>query len=360
MSDNKDIEKRLASALNAAAPDMLDDLMAELGLNEAPEPSMKERLADDTQKEFKSVKPRRRNLRSLVSIAAALVLMAGVGTVWRNLDRTVMAVVDLDVNPSVELSINNKEKIIEARPVNEEGKAILDEMDLKGTDIKTACNAIVGSMLMKGYLNDQSNSILLSVSSSDPAKGHAIEEQLAGSISTNMGDSTVSAAVMGQYVESDDELEAFAEKNGISEGKAWLIRKLLSSGNSKMTEESLLALTTQELMVLSQERNVQSDTVYGKANTGDYVGYEAALDTALKDAGFDKSQVTGTEVEMDCENGVIVYEVEFKNGGIEYEYEIDASTGRIVNSRQDADDADDDDDDDHDDDDDDLYDRDDD
>ena len=107
---------------------------------------------------------------------------------------------------------------------------------------------------------------------------------------------------------------------------------------------------------------MQSDTVYGKANTGDYVGYEAALDTALKDAGFDKSQVTGTEVEMDCENGVIVYEVEFKNGGIEYEYEIDASTGRIVNSRQDADDADDDDDDDHDDDDDDdddLYDRDD-
>ena len=30
MIDNNEIEKRLASALNAAAPDMLDDLMAEL------------------------------------------------------------------------------------------------------------------------------------------------------------------------------------------------------------------------------------------------------------------------------------------------------------------------------------------
>ena len=46
MIDNNEIEKRLASALNAAAPDMLDDLMAELDLNEKQEPSMKEKLAD--------------------------------------------------------------------------------------------------------------------------------------------------------------------------------------------------------------------------------------------------------------------------------------------------------------------------
>lgn len=342
MIDNKDIEKRLASAINDAAPDMLDDLMAELGLNEAPEPSMKERLADDTQKEFVRVKTRGRNLRTLISIAAAFVLMAGVGTVWRNIDRTVLAVVDLDVNPSIELSINSKQKVIEATPVNEEGRDMLEDMDLKGADVRVACNAIVGSMVMKGYLNDEANSILLSVSSDDAAKGHEIEEQLSGYISTHMSDSTITPAVLGQYVEGDDELKAFAAENGISTGKAWLIRRLLETGANKMTEESLLGLSTQELIVLGQERNVQSDTVYGKANTGSYVGYEAALAAALSDAGLDSSQVSGTEVEMDCENGVIIYEVEFHHGGREYEYNIVASTGEILSSGEDIDDDDDD------------------
>ena len=37
MIDNKEIEKRLASAFDAAAPDMLDDLMAELKLTPTSE-----------------------------------------------------------------------------------------------------------------------------------------------------------------------------------------------------------------------------------------------------------------------------------------------------------------------------------
>ena len=55
MIDNNEIEKRLASALNAAAPDMLDDLMAELDLNENPEPLMKEKLADDEHDRYKKL-----------------------------------------------------------------------------------------------------------------------------------------------------------------------------------------------------------------------------------------------------------------------------------------------------------------
>ena len=57
---------------------------------------------------------------------------------------------------------------------------------------------------------------------------------------------------------------------------------------------------------------------------------------------------------MDCENGVIIYEVEFDTGGIEYEFDINASTGEVINSGRDAKDYDDDHDDNHDDDDDDW------
>ena len=362
MIDNNDIEKRLASAFDAAAPDMLDDLMAELNLNEQHEPAMREKLADGSEERYKKSAVRSRGFRQLMSIAAALVLVIGGVTVWRNAQQKVFAVVDIDVNPSIELSINKNDKVVEARPVNDDGMAILAGMDLKGSEVKAACNAIVGSMLMKGYLNDQSNSLLVSVSAEDETKGHEIEEQLSDSISMYMDDSAVATAILGQYVAGDDELRAFAEKNGISFGKAWLIRRLLESGNSKMTEESLLALSTQELIVLSQERKVSSDNMRGTAYTGKYVGYDAALDAAVAQAGVDKLQISNADVEMDCENGIIIYEVEFDYAGNEYEYEVDAATGNIVTTGSGADIDDDDDDDRYDiddDDDDDRYDADD-
>ena len=353
MIDNNEIEKRLASALNAAAPDMLDELMAELDLNEKPEQSMREKLADSEQDRYKKSFVRSKTFRALVSCAAAFILMIGGFTVWKNANEKVLAVVDLDVNPSIELSINGKEKVVGATAINEDGKAILDGMDLKGSDVKTACNAIVGSMLTKGYLNDRSNSILLSVSSGDPEKGQEIETELSDYINSYANGSAVSTAVMGQYVDADDELKAFASKNGISAGKAGLIRRLLDTDGTRMTEDALLSLSTQELIVLGQERKVSEETMYGEAYTGDYIGYESALEAALSHAGLDSTQVSGAEVEMDCENGVIIYEVEFKHGGQEYDYEIAASTGEIIQSEKDIDDDADeeaDDDDDHDDD----------
>ena len=356
MIDNNEIEKRLASALNAAAPDMLDDLMAELDITEKPEPLMRDKLAEDGQDRYKKAAVRSRTFRTLISCAAALILMVGGVTVWKNINEKVFAVVDLDVNPSIELSINGKEKVVAAKAVNEDGEAILTDMDLRGSDVHVACNAIVGSMLTKGYLNDKSNSLLLSVSAGDSGKGHEIEERLSDGISSYLNDSTVSAAILGQYVEDDDELEDFAERNGISIGKAGLIRNLLATGGQKMTEESLLSMSTQELIVLGQERKAEGGTIRGTASTADYIGYENALAAALADAGLDSSQIIGQEVEMDCENGVMIYEVEFTYGGQEYEYEIDASTGQIVSSEKDTADDDDDhdgDDDDHDDDDDD-------
>lgn len=349
MIDNKEIEKRLASAFDAAAPDMLDDLMAELKLAETPEPQMREKLADEGQDRYKKAVVRSRGFRTLISCAAALIMVIGGLSVWSNINRSVMALVDLDVNPSVELSINSKEKVIGAKAVNAEGEDILADMDLKGSNVNVACNAIVGSMMTKGYLNDHSNSVLVSVSAKDAAKGHMIEESLSNGINAYMDDSAVSGAILGQYVEDDDELEDFAEQNGISLGKAWLIRNLLETGGQKMTEESLLALSTQELIVLSQERNAYGGTLHGTAYTGEYIGYENALAAALADAGVDASQVSDPDVEMDCENGAIIYEVEFKYGGQEYEYEVDAVTGSIVKSEADADDDSDDDADDDDD-----------
>ena len=369
MTDRK-IEEYLAQAISKNTPDMLADLLRDIDRIEEPlavkaeEPGKvweEVRAAkNDAPAHKNNGKAGRRSLRAVMSIAAVFVLLIGGVGVFNHMNmQSTYAVVGLDVNPSVELTINKDEVVTEAIAVNEEGEDIINDMDLRDTDVNIACNAIVGAMLKKGYLTNTSNSVLVSVRATDAARGREIEKKLAGDLNSYLGNSSVAASVLGQYVEEDDELEAFAEANGISEGKAWLIRNLLATGSTKMTEESLLKLSTQELILLAQERNAGTDaaasyTSYGTADTSKYIGKDKAADAALAAAGVSRSQASGIKVEYDSDNGIIMYEVEFTAGGIEYEYDIDAVTGKVISYESEADDNDDhddidDDDDDHDD-----------
>ena len=61
-----------------------------------------------------------------------------------------------------------------------------------------------------------------------------------------------------------------------------------------------------------------------------------ALRIAMAHAGVEN--VTDTETELEVEHGVIVWKVEFKSGGFEFEYEIDAKTGKILDYEKEIDD----------------------
>jgi len=69
-----------------------------------------------------------------------------------------------------------------------------------------------------------------------------------------------------------------------------------------------------------------------------YIGDQAALDIALGDAGFAAADVTELEVELDYDDAVVHYDVNFKQGGMEYDYDIDATTGSILSSSSEVDD----------------------
>ena len=60
------------------------------------------------------------------------------------------------------------------------------------------------------------------------------------------------------------------------------------------------------------------------------IGHAKAKSIALNHAGVDANTVYDMNIKMDTENGAIVYEVEFKSGNKEYDYEIDAATGAIL------------------------------
>lgn len=75
--------------------------------------------------------------------------------------------VSLDVNPSIQLQVNSKERVLSADALNDDAQVILEGMDLKGTQLNVAVNAIVGSLLQHGYLDKISSAILISVEDQD-------------------------------------------------------------------------------------------------------------------------------------------------------------------------------------------------
>ena len=64
---------------------------------------------------------------------------------------------------------------------------------------------------------------------------------------------------------------------------------------------------------------------------------EEARDIALNHAGFQKSQVKRLEIEYDLDDGVPEYSVEFYADGWEYDYEIHAETGKILEHHKERD-----------------------
>ena len=65
------------------------------------------------------------------------------------------------------------------------------------------------------------------------------------------------------------------------------------------------------------------------ADSGD-IGYAKAKSIALNHAGVSESKAYDMDIELDDEHGKLVYEIEFKSGNMEYDYEIDASSGAIL------------------------------
>jgi len=60
------------------------------------------------------------------------------------------------------------------------------------------------------------------------------------------------------------------------------------------------------------------------------IGYAKAKSIALNHAGLSENQAYDMDIELDDEDGKLVYEIEFKSGNMEYDYEIDAASGTIL------------------------------
>ena len=86
------------------------------------------------------------------------------------------------------------------------------------------------------------------------------------------------------------------------------------------------------------ETTKPSDQKPDPSGTAQDIGHAKAKSIALNHAGVSENEAYDMEIELDDEDGMLVYEVEFKSGNMEYDYEIDAASGAILKHEAEIDD----------------------
>ena len=401
---NEKMEQRLAAALEKTAPNDANGVLSRC----------EERKG--TVIPMTTKKTTKRRWTSLIAACLAVMLLGG-GLFYQRAN-AVASVVSLDVNPSIELKVNRSEKVLVCTPLNEDAKAILADMgngaDLKGAKLDVAVNAIVGSLVRNGYLDSISSAIMISVEDKDAARAEKLQRELTSAVDGVLQTSEAKASVLTQTLTQDAAREQQARENNISTGKTALVNRVLAI-NPSLKFDALAKLSVEELKDLAEagapampigkdaaacaaeqyagttaldsvtaeidseldespaHYEVELHTAWGEfeylvdaytgkvlsgqkdllatAPVGDAtakpsapsgavqdIGHAKAKSIALNHAGVSENEAYDMEIELDDEDGTLVYEVEFKSGNMEYDYEINAASGAILKHEAEIDD----------------------
>ena len=332
----KEIKRKLNKMVVNSTPNVLDDVLAKCE---------SENLLKKKEIKMKEKQKNRFLIPKLAGALVVIIVCIGGLVLFRNQNRVYDSIINFDVNPSIELKIDNDREVISAIALNDDGMKVLDNMDLDDVSLNVAVNAIIGSMLKNGYLTVSENSILVSVKNKDVDKANALKEEISNDISAILNASSINASILSQAYDDDANAQNLAAENNISEGKARLISNIISSNitDSKgnlYTFDTLKDLSINELNLLVSSKNatVKDTQKTGEASSSSYITRDSARDIAINAAGVSLDNIRALEVELDADDGRLVYEVEFKSGDSEYDYEIDARSGEIIKKHVEIDD----------------------
>lgn len=98
--------------------------------------------------------------------------------------------------------------------------------------------------------------------------------------------------------------------------------------SNKNTKRKLFVAVTAGMVALSLMIGPVSS--FANSAKGKFIGEAKAKQIALKNAGLKESEVSFVKTGLKFDDGRYEYDVEFHKGNVEYDYEIDAKTGKIV------------------------------
>ena len=171
---------------------------------------------------------------------AVFFLAAGIGGVYSYQNLMVDSIVDMDVNPSFELKINKKDRVLSFVPLNEDAVQAAEGHTYKDWNIEEAVKDLYRIMEEKAYLTDDRKTVLISV-------------ELSACIRKTAEESKRTVHIVTQEKKKDGALDQTALNYHISSGKLQFIR-MMTAAYPDLDEMTLSRMSMEELYRIIFER----------------------------------------------------------------------------------------------------------
>lgn len=184
---------------------------------------------------------------------ALFFLAAGIGGVYSYQNLVVDSIVDMDVNPSFELKINKKDRVLSFVPLNEDAVQAAEGHTYKDWNIEEAVKDLYRIMEEKAYLTDDRKTVLISVENKNPTRVNQLQSQLSACIRKTAEESKRTVHIVTQEKKKDGALDQTALNYRISSGKLQFIR-MMTAAYPDLDEMTLSRMSMEELYRIILER----------------------------------------------------------------------------------------------------------
>ena len=273
-------ERQINDHIRRAASAMTPEYAEELWKKPVEKADGDAWFLDGTKQKRK--RPLRRYMRwtALAAACFAIVFIS-----WFQLFHMTDATVYLDVNPSVSVDVNRMGRVLDTAADNEDGRILLDQMNLKNADIDAAMNALLSSMVRHGYLSRAQNTLLLSVSGRNEKRTEALRQRISSDAEQALSTLLGQGIILEQNVDPDEAADEISEHYGITPGKAVLILKLLKDQPSWDLKE-LAGMPMTDLIRSCQTAGIDISHYLGES--GEVIGdLNSLLDQDERDSDDD-------------------------------------------------------------------------
>lgn len=178
----------------------------------------------------------------IAAAAAAMLLVVARGTYIYS---SPYGVVSLDVNPSIEYTINRLDKVLYVNGVNDDGKNILDNLDgdkLINMSIEKAVDITIDQIESEGYFaGEDRNYVVVAANTIQETHTDKLVNKLDGSLTNNQKVKPIAMKA------SDDDLTAAREK-GTSPGKMMIVENLDSVSAESIDKDEWLGKSVADIV----------------------------------------------------------------------------------------------------------------
>ena len=185
-----------------------------------------------------------------------------------NLAVKTLSYVTLDINPSIELAVDENDMVVDSITLNEDADIAYSDLDLVGQNIDSATGMIVDTAIELGYITEISdtNAVDVTTYTEDETRREKLNKNIANKLNSHFETRKIYALVVENGL--DDELKTKADSYGIPYGKMLLVARAMKL-DSTLIESDLVKLSVKDIQskiktqAVARRAEVKEVLIYG-------------------------------------------------------------------------------------------------